>query len=62
MKRWEYFSGPINDDADLMLVGKDGWELVSVVMVSVLMGHDGQGDQIFEHVPHGYFKRPVDIL
>lgn len=62
--QWEYFSGPILDDNDMMLVGKDGWELVSVVMVSVFMGHDQQGDQLFENVPHGYFKRSVgdDVL
>lgn len=61
MRQWEHFSGPIHDDHDMMLVGKDGWELVSVVMVSVFMGHDGQGDQLFEQVPHGYFKRPIGV-
>jgi len=59
VRKWEYFSGPIHDDSDMMLVGQDGWELVIVVMVSVLDGHDAVGNQIFNDVPHGYFKRPV---
>lgn len=59
MTKWEYISGGMLDEKELNDVGRSGWELVSVVMIPTLVGHDGYGDPIIEQIQHGYFKRPV---
>ena len=60
MVRWEYFVERFRSDKfnesmmDLVLAGKDGWELVSVSPVKLKdLSEDGQAWALF-------FKRPLE--